>query len=75
MKLAAIRPNVELPKACPEVEVVKRLKAIFPEVPADLAKENPGLCRGRHEPGDLQSPSSTEGLTCKDFGGTPLLRR
>ena len=42
MKLAAIRPNVELPKACPEVEVVKRLKAIFPEVPADLAKEIPG---------------------------------
>ena len=39
MKLAAIRPNVELPKACPEVEVVKRLKAIFPEVPADLVKE------------------------------------
>ena len=42
MKLAAIRPNVELPKACPEVEVVKRLKAIFPEVPANLAKEIPG---------------------------------
>ena len=42
MKLAAIRTNVELHKACPEVEVVKRLKAIFPEVPADLAKEIPG---------------------------------
>ena len=41
-KLAAIRPPLELPKACPEVEVVKRLKAIFPEVPADLAKEIPG---------------------------------
>ena len=43
MKLAAIRPNVELPKACPEVETVKRLKAMFPEVPADLAKEIPGF--------------------------------
>ena len=43
MKLAAIRPNLELPKACPEVEIVKRLKSIFPEVPADLAKEIPGF--------------------------------
>ena len=43
MKLAAIRPNLELPKACPEVEIVKRLQSIFPEVPADLAKEIPGF--------------------------------
>ena len=49
MKVVAIRPNGELHKVCPEVEVVKRLKAIFPKVPADLAK-----------PGDLQSPSSTD---------------
>ena len=49
MKRAAIRPNGELHKVCAEVEVVKRLKAIFPKVPADLAK-----------PGDLQSPSSTD---------------
>ena len=42
MKVVAIRPNGELHKVCPEVEVVKRLKAIFPEVPADLAKEIPG---------------------------------
>ena len=42
MKLAAIRTNVELHKACPEVEVVKRLKATFPEFSSDLAKEIPG---------------------------------
>ena len=56
MKVVAIRPNGELHKVCPEVEVVKRPKAIFPKVPADLAK-----------PGDLQSPSSTESPTCKDL--------
>ena len=43
MKLAAIRPSLELPKACPEVEAVKILKSMFPEVPADLAKEIPGF--------------------------------
>ena len=43
MKLAAIRPNLELPKACQEVEAVKRLKPMFPDVPADLAKEIPGF--------------------------------
>ena len=44
MKLAAIRPSLELPKACPEVEIAKRLKSIFPDVlPADLAKEIPGF--------------------------------
>ena len=43
MKLAAIKPNVELPQACPEVESVKKLMATFPELPADLAKEIPGF--------------------------------
>ena len=43
MKLAAIKPNVELPQACPEVESAKKLMATFPELPADLAKEIPGF--------------------------------
>ena len=43
MKLAAIKPNAELPQACPEVESVKKLMATFPELPADLAKEIPGF--------------------------------
>ena len=43
MKLAAIKPNVKLPQACPEVESVKQLMAIFPQSFADLAKEIPGF--------------------------------
>ena len=43
MKLAAMKPNVELPQACPEVKAVKKLMATFPELPADLAKEIPGF--------------------------------
>ena len=31
MKLAAIKPNVELPQPCPEVEAVKKLMATFPD--------------------------------------------
>ena len=42
----------------------------LPRSACGFGKRNPGLCRGRYEPGGLQSPSSTESSTCKDFGGT-----
>ena len=46
LKLAALKPNLELPKTCPEVKAVKKLMAIFPELPADLAKGFQAMLRG-----------------------------
>ena len=67
MKLAAIRTNVELHKACPEVEVVKRLKATFPEFSSDLAKEIPGYAEVDMNQVIFNRHHSTESPTCKDL--------